>query len=99
MSLLAKRRTSRETVVEAGGHTWPLRRPTAYERLQLEGKTAFEIVCQFIVGWTLAAIDLSPGGVPTPASFDSELAAAYLADHPEFWNPLTQALGDAINAH
>lgn|SRR5574340_97302 len=99
MSLLAKRQASRETVVDAGGHKWTLRRPTAYERLQLEGKTAFEIVCQFLAGWDISELDLVPGGAPTPAAFDSELAADYLADHPELWNPLTKALGDAIRAH
>lgn len=97
--LLARRRAARETTVEAGGHKWTLRRPTDYERLRLENKTPFEIVCGFVVGWSLTGVDLVPGGDPTPVPFDAELAADYLADHPELWGPLTQALADAIKAH
>lgn len=97
--LLARRRAARETVVEAGGHKWTLRRPTAYERIGLSGLTPFEILCRFVVGWSLCGVDLIPGGDPVAVAFDAELAADYLSDHPELWEPLTKALSDAINAH
>lgn len=97
--LLARRRAARETVVEIGGHKWTLRRPTDYERLHLADKTPFEIVCKFLVGWTLTGVELVPGGDPVAVPFDSDLASDWLADHPELWGPLTQALADAIKAH
>lgn len=97
--LLARRRAARETVVEAGGHKWTLRRPTDYERIQLTGKSSFEILCSFLVGWSLTGIDLIPGGDPVAVPFDPDLAADWLADHPELWDVLSQALVDAINAH
>lgn len=97
--LLAKRRAARETVVEAGGHKFTLRRPTAYERVGFGGATPFDLVCRFVVGWDLTGLDLVPGGDPTPAPFDSELLADYLADQPQLWEPLTHALAGLITDH
>lgn len=99
MSLLQKRRAAREFTVEAGGRSWTLRRPTAYERIGLEALTPFEILCRFLVGWNLTSLDLVAGGDGHPLPFDAELAADYLAEQPELWKPLTKALGDAIKAH
>ena len=97
--LLTQRRAARETRIDVDGHTWTLRRPTAYERIGLSGLTPLEILCRFVTGWTLTGIDLVPGGDPSPIPFDADLASDYLADTPSLWEPLTQALGDAIKAH
>lgn len=99
MSLLAKRQASRETVVEAGGHKWTLRRPTAYERAFDVDKTKFELICGLIVGWDLTELDLVPGGSPVPAAFDRDLLADYMGDHPELWKPLIDAREEIIKAH
>lgn len=99
MGLIDKRRAAREFTVDAGGRSWTLRRPTAYERIGLAGLTPFEILCRFVVGWNLTSLDLVAGGDGHPLPFDAELAADYLAEQPELWQPLTQALADAINAH
>jgi hypothetical protein len=97
--LLAKRRASRETVVEAGGHKFTLRRPTAYERVSIGDTASFDLLCKFVVGWDLAVIDLVPGGDPAPAPFDAALLADYLADTPKLWEPLTGALLKSITDH
>lgn len=99
MSLLEKRLAARQTTVEAGGHKFTIRRPTAYERASMGGKAPFDLLCQFIVGWDLQAIDLIPGGDPVPAEINPALLADYLADVPELWEPLTLALADTIKLH
>lgn len=99
MSLLDKRQAARQSVVEAGGFKFTIRRPTAYERASIGGQAPFDLLCKFVVGWNLNEIDLIPGGSPTPAAFDSELLADYLADNPELWEPLTVALAESIRIH
>lgn len=97
--LLARRQAARQTTVEAGGRSFTLRRPTAYERASMGDATPFDLLCRFIVGWNLTELDLVPGGSPTPAPFDAALLADYLSDQPALWEPLTAALLDSIKAH
>lgn len=97
--LLTKRHRAREVQVDAGGHTWTLRRPTAFERASSGSATPFDTLCRCICGWDLREIDLVPGGGPEPVPFDSDLLADYLADTPQLWEPLAAALMESINSH
>lgn len=102
MSLVDKLRRSRESVVEADGHKFTIRRPTEAEQATVFGEnkvTALELVRLFVVDWDLNEIDLIPGGNPTPAPFDSELWAEYVNDKPELWNPISTAVVDSILKH
>lgn len=100
--LIQRRHAARETVIEAGGHKFTLRRPTAYDISRIHagvdsGRT-FDLLCRFTVGWDLKEVDLVPGGDPTPAPFSSEVWADYLADTPDLWAPLGDALTAQIEA-
>lgn len=101
--LIAKRLAARESTVEAGGHAFTLRRPTAYDlsriRAGIDSGKTYDLLCRFVVGWDLREIDLVPGGSPVPAPFDAALWADYLADTPELWSPLGDALTAQIAAH
>lgn len=102
MSLVDKLRKSRESVVEAGGHKFTIRRPTEAEQAIVFGDKkvkAIELVRLFVVAWDLNEIDLIPGGNPTPAAFDSELWAEYVDDKPELWEPISKAVIDSILLH
>lgn len=97
--LLAKRKAARETTVEACGHKWTLRRPTAYERATIGGLDRLELICKFVSGWDLTELDLIPGGSPVAVPFDQDLLADYMADTPSLWEPLTLALSKSIEDH
>lgn len=103
MSLLAKRLAARESVVEAGGHKFTLRRPTAYDlsriRSGIDSGRTYDMLCRFVVGWDLRQIDLIPGGDPVAAPFDAEVWADYLADTQPLWGPLGDALMAQVEAH
>lgn len=87
---LAARLKSRERNVEAGGHTFTIRRPKAAD--MVHGMTKIDLVRRFTVGWNLKNIDLVPGGTPEPEPFDAELWADYLEDHDDLWGPLFDAI-------
>lgn len=96
---LEKRQRARETVVEAGGKQYTVRRPTAMQRIHLAGASPVDLVRECVVGWNLQRIDLYPGGDPQPAAFDVDLWADWLADSPEIWEPLSRAIVDMVGAH
>ena len=98
MSVLAdKIRRARETNIDVGGHTFTIRRPTDAEAAA--GITPMGLVHDYVVGWALKEIDLIPGGNPTPAKFDSEAWREWVADRPELWSPITEAVMAAYTAH
>lgn len=101
MSLIDKIRKAREVTVEAGGHSFTIRRPTDEEALRMgsEGSDMFSIVRAHTVGWNLKELDLIPGGGPEPVAFDSELFGEWLGDQPEVWQPLGEAILEAYKAH
>lgn len=99
MNLIDKLRAAREFDLEAGGHTWRLRRPTDAEAATLSGSTPLDLVRRFVVGWSLKEIDLIPGGSPTPAPFDAELWGEWVADQPGLWGPISGAVISAYAKH
>lgn len=100
---LVKFQKSRESRVEAGGHVFILRRPTALDvvRLSVAGDNlTIENAVKYVVGWEqVNELDLLPGGVPEPIDFDPALCAAWVADRPDFWMPIVQGVIDAYQRH
>ena len=94
---LEARRRARERNVQAGGHTFVVRRPKAAEILA--GLAGLELVRRFTVGWDLANADLTPGGTPDPEPFDAELFADYIEDEPELWPTLAEAIVGLYREH
>lgn len=99
MSDLQKRQRAREFIVEAGGHAYTLRRPTARERIELSGGTRLDMARACVVGWDLTRLDLYPGGDAGPAPFDAALWSDWLDDNPAIWGALMTALEDHLAAH
>ncbi len=87
--------------VEAGGHSFTIRRPTDEEAISLRSDsiTLVSIVKRFTIGWNLQEIDLIPGGTPVNVPFDVELFAEWVADRPDVWEPLGTGILNAYRAH
>lgn len=98
---LSRLKQSRQTDTEVGGYRFTLERPTQYEVASAGGllRADLDFVARHIVGWNLKEADLVPGGDPEPAEFDAEVCALWLADQPDLWRPLAQALRDAFVAY
>lgn len=100
MSALAdKLRRARESVIEAGGHQFTIRRPTDMEAVQMGEQTALDILCRHTVGWTLKEIDLVPGGTPVDAAFDAEAFREWVQDQPTVFAALMEGIKGAYAAH
>ena len=101
MSLIDKIRKARETIVEADGRKFTIRRPTDEEAASISanGDGLLSIVKRFTIGWELVELDIIPGGGPEKVPFDSMLFAEWVADRPELWTPLGTAILDAYKAH
>ncbi len=101
MSLIDKIRRAREVSVEAAGKQYTIRRPTDEEAITIsrDGGSLLDVVKRFTIGWSLQEIDLIPGGSPVAVPFDAELFAEWVADQPQVWEPLGNAIMDAYKAH
>lgn len=100
MSALAEKiRKARETSVEANGRHFTVRRPTDEEVAGLSGASLLGIAKRFTIGWDLTELDLVPGGSAVPLPFDADDFAEWLADQPEFWVPLGEAIMSAYKVH
>lgn len=100
MSALAdKIRRARESKVDAGGHSFTIRRPTDAEAATLGGMDTVGILGRFVVGWNLKEIDVIPGGSPIDAPFDAEAFGEWVSDQPDIIGTLAQAVIDSYKAH
>ena len=100
MSALADRiRRARESQVEAGGHSFTIRRPTDAAAASLGIASAVDIVGRFTVGWTLKEIDLVPGGSAVDVPFDAEAFEEWVSDRPDIIAALAGAIVEAYKAH
>lgn len=100
MSLADKIRKAREQIVEAGGYTFTVRRPTDVEMLDLRGTGSIARLFRFVVGWEgVKEIDLVPGGDPHPVPFDADICTEWLSDHPEIFGPLVDAILGSYRQH
>lgn len=97
---LARFQKSRESLVDAGGFQFTLRRPSQLEIIRLMadgGNLSIETACRHIVGWSrVRESDLLPGGDPEPVAFDSDLFAAWIADRPDLWGAVVNGVVEAV---
>lgn len=91
---LEKYRRALESKVEAGGHTFVVRRPTCADVAEISGRpVSLEWAAQFVVGWEgVVESDLIPGGDPEPVAFSSPLFLAWVKDRPSLWAPITEGV-------
>lgn len=101
MSLIDRIRRAREVGVEAGGRKFTIRRPTDEEAVVMSrrGDSLIDIVKRFTCAWDLVELDLIPGGGPEPVPFDSVVWSEWVADHPEIWGPLGEAILEQYRLH
>ncbi|HET8870270.1 MAG TPA: hypothetical protein VFM48_07480 [Aquabacterium sp.] len=89
-SLIEKLKRSRQSVVEAGGFTFTIRRPTDLEVSEMHGRINARNLIQFVVGWSgVREADLINGGDPHPVEFDVQLAEEWLSDRGDLMSILS----------
>lgn len=102
MSLLEKLKKSRESNVTAGDFAFTVRRPTDLEVAGMSGQQLKQgdILERYVTGWSgVKEIDIIPGGDPVPAVFTTELFIDWVADKPDLWGALTEAVLTAYDKH
>ena len=99
--LIDKIRQARQRSVQCEKYTFTIRRPTNLEMLKLRGRAEQEtLLRQFVIGWSgVTELDIYGGGSGDPAPFDPELFIEWIADRPQYWEPITQAIVDAYQQH
>lgn len=100
MSLVDKIRKARESMVEVGGYTFTVRRPTDVEMMELRATGGVARLFPFVLGWEgVKEIDLIPGGDPHPLAFDADVCKEWLADRPDLFGPLIDAILGSYRTH
>ncbi|OGT01874.1 MAG: hypothetical protein A2143_02330 [Gallionellales bacterium RBG_16_57_15] len=102
-SLVERIRAARQTNVKVSGSiTLVCRRPTDLEMLDIRSnpKTPGYMITQFIDGWQgVTELHLFSGGTADEVPFDHEIYDEWIADHPEFWDAIVEAVVDGYKAH
>ena len=96
---LERRIAARQTTVEAGGHTFTLRRPTEFEKIRHCNLPLLDYLCEFIDAANLTEADLFAGGTAELVEFDRALVRDWLYEQPDLWKPLSEALSALVAAH
>jgi len=99
---LDRYKKSGQTRVEVGRFAFTVQRPTPAE--VVIGRQGRQIdlpfVADHVVDWeNVLESDLLPGGDPEPVAFERDLFAAWMADTPDLWAPLAQAMADSYRAY
>lgn len=99
MTLLEKMRKARQRQVEACGFSFTVRRPTDLEAAAL-GKAGTADLLRYVVGWQgVQEIHLIPGGSAVDVPWTDEVCQEFLADRPDLWAPIIEAVMAAYSAH
>jgi len=100
MALADKLRKAREMSVEAGGFKFTVRRPTDLEMIEMRGTVNGSQLLKFILGWDgVREIDMLEGGDPHPLPFTREVAEEWLADRPDLFAKLAEAIIQGYQEH
>jgi hypothetical protein len=88
-TLIERLRAAREQWTTVEGHSFLIRRPTAYEAAHLMGRgnddTAVVRTC--VVAWRdVRELDIVPGGDDAPAAFSPDVLVEWAQDRPAIWN-------------
>ena len=101
-SLIEQIKAARQTRVPSHGKTFVVSRPTDLEMMDLRAKEIKqgEIITRFVTGWDgFTELDFVSSGGPDPVAFDAALFAEYIADHPEHWDAIVNAVIESYQAH
>ena len=100
MSLIDKLRAARLSQVDADGHLYTIRRPTDAEAVSLAQSAGLDLVRQFVADWDHTELSLGiPGGSAVAVPFDAELWREWVADQPQVWGILAEAIIAAYSSH
>jgi len=100
MSLIDKLKKARELPVPAGGFTFTVRRPTAFEWHEMQGQISARELLKFVVGWDgVKECDIVNGGDPHPVPFDAALCVSWLEDKPETAGEIVSAVVQSYRDH
>lgn len=101
MSLLDQRIKARTSTVEADGRVFSIRRPTDEEALKIGRNDIdmLDVVRSFTIGWDLTELDVVSSGTSEKIPFDSALFADWIADQPQLWVPMGEAILNAYRLH
>lgn len=106
MNLIEKIRAARQVNVEIDGNSFTVRRPTDMEMAKLktdavrQGFSDSDVLRKYVVDWHgVQEIHLIPGGSPVDVPFEADLFMEWVADKPECWSPLVDAILNAYRAH
>lgn len=100
--LIEQIRKARALAVTVGAWTFHARRPKDLEvaLLTRDERTTGELAVRFVEGWDgIRVCDLVGGSDETAAEFDRELWEEFVADRPEVYGPVGQAIMEAYVAH
>ncbi len=91
-----KIKRARQIRVLVGDKTIIARRPTNLEMIEMKGKFNQRYLLEnFVEGWDgFKESDLFPGGTEELVPFDRETYCEYIADNPQHWIALTNAIVD-----
>lgn len=99
-ALINKIRQSRQKQVAAGNYHFTVRRPTNLEISKMRGVADTEdLLRKFVIDWDLTELDVYSGGTADRVPFEPDLFVEWVADRPELWGPLTDAIVEAYKAH
>ena len=91
---------SRQAKVKIGKFTFLIRRPTVEEAIQIEQNKmdVCAVAKRFVYGWEdVLDMDIAPSGTSDPAIFSSSLWTEWVADRPDFWWPIREAVNNNFN--
>lgn len=101
-NLIERIKKARQTTVQVGEITLICRRPTDLEMLEMRTTkvTQGDILKRFVDGWqNVKEMDLVPGGTGDMVPFSKELFAEWVADHPESWTTISDAVVQGYKRH
>jgi hypothetical protein len=101
-TLLEKIRAARQSTVKVGDITLVVRRPTDLEMLEMRKTvvTQTDILQRFVDDWMgVNELHLFSGGSPDPVPFSKEIFNEWVADHPESWGVISEAVVSGYKAH
>ncbi len=101
-ALIAKIRKARETRIKIEKFTFVCRRPTDLEMLEISTQKLrqLDILEGYVIDWEgVTEIDIVSSGTDVPVAFTKELWSEWIADQPQLWGPITEAIVDAYTAY
>lgn len=103
-ALLKKLIAARESWAESGRFKFKLRRPSEMALIRMRRGEQVEIgldaIRACVVDWAgVLESDVITSGGSEPVAFDAALYGEWIADRPEHWPPISEALYTSIQAH